>query len=779
MIQPDRTLLQTLNRTLSLLLQCIWLFFPSILFIGLTIWCFWSLDQGKDLVVAFTENPKARIYFFIAIGFWAYVTWYSSRVNAYLKDDKTGDPSGLRSTFPRLLGLACFLAIELAALQSPVAAHPLKGRLAAGIFIAALLAFGLLDQFIADFSAGSPRKERIIRRLFYALAALFVLFLALLLFDKVLSNDITELFWSVFYLKLLYLLHTNLRRRTVEHEQPMAELKASHPVDLLPRSVYSIMRFLRIPEAELLYFVCFNALCAIALVVYLSEINSMDFAVHIGPFPSVILAFAILLGFSNILTALSVKSAVNLHFIVFLFAFIIHSPENHFVRTTELPESAPRGVFLQKPSVTQYFSRWIADRMHDIDSSGKDPYPVYFVLSNGGASRSAYWTASVLGRLEDSSLVGGDPFSRHVFCLSGTSGGGVGVASFFSLLHHTQNMPVRRPCYEQSARNFLGRDFLSYTLVRLLGPDYFRFILHVGPGTDRAAALEESFEEQKTMTDSAACYPMDFGMTMDEAIPRPDAPATLPILCINSTRMQDGNPGVVTNIGINGDAFDGRIDMLTLLDSSKTMRLSTASILGARFPYISPAGRIDERIPRNATSRRSRLRDSCCTSNYFVDGGYFDNSGAGVVQEMIGSIMDYLRSVPDQQIRDAAKKLKFVVLHITNSPMGDPIIKRTRPISNDLFSPALTLFGAYDMQTTVNDRRLENYITALKRDPQIGSAQYTPVSLYRDPYDPRDNHLRRENYSMNWFISDTVRRSMDRRLKDQPMLKDLIRSIKK
>src|SRR5712672_1439329 len=79
------SLLNALLLFLSRLLKSIWLFFPGILFLLLFMWCFWSLGQGKDLIVAFTENGKAKVFFFIAISFWIYVSWYSARIVSYQK----------------------------------------------------------------------------------------------------------------------------------------------------------------------------------------------------------------------------------------------------------------------------------------------------------------------------------------------------------------------------------------------------------------------------------------------------------------------------------------------------------------------------------------------------------------------------------------------------------------------------------------------------------------------------------------------------------------------
>ena len=75
--------------------------------------------------------------------------------------------------------------------------------------------------------------------------------------------------------------------------------------------------------------------------------------------------------------------------------------------------------------------------------------------------------------------------------------------------------------------------------------------------------------------------------------------------------MQDGRPGVVSTMKLDYNIFGRRLDVLDSLRPGEDVHLSSMVILGARFPYVSPAGRI-----RN---------------NYFVDGGYFDNSGAGVV----------------------------------------------------------------------------------------------------------------------------------------------------
>src|SRR5262245_12554926 len=77
------------------LLRSLWTFFPPLLLIVLALVCFTQLSQGRDLLISFTETGETvnaalltRIIFLIAILFWVYVSWYSSRIVAYIKEYK-------------------------------------------------------------------------------------------------------------------------------------------------------------------------------------------------------------------------------------------------------------------------------------------------------------------------------------------------------------------------------------------------------------------------------------------------------------------------------------------------------------------------------------------------------------------------------------------------------------------------------------------------------------------------------------------------------------------
>ena len=226
-----------------------------------------------------------------------------------------------------------------------------------------------------------------------------------------------------------------------------------------------------------------------------------------------------------------------------------------------------------------------------------------------------------------------------------------------------------------------------------------------------------------------------------------DRADVLPALCINTTRMQDGRPGVISTIDLDTVIFGRRLDVLKTLKEGEDLNLSTLAVLGARFPYVSPAGRI---------------RD-----NYFVDGGYFDNSGAGVVHEMI---IELQRMVTDSLQKDTShflRKLRFYVIHTTNSPIGEMEVSKVHPLINDLAAPVKTLVGSYSNQTIINNLRLFRYLLQING----GDTTYIPFNLYLEK--------EKDVYPMNWVISKSTLLKMNHRLDSYQKIDRFIEVINK
>ena len=275
----------------------------------------------------------------------------------------------------------------------------------------------------------------------------------------------------------------------------------------------------------------------------------------------------------------------------------------------------------------------------------------------------------------------------------------------------------------------------------MLGPDVFRYVLPQFI-TDRAAALAKVLEKgsgnQSLLYDSMAT-------SFSEIITQKDKPYSLPLLCINTTRMQDGRPAVISNIDISDYRYNQRLDFLDLLEETRDIKMSTAVVLGASFPYLSPAGRVD----------------SGDKQHYFVDGGYFDNSGSGVVSEMINILLT------DTVYQQYKSKIKFYVLHMRNSPEGDAALGKVNPLINDLAAPVKTLVGAYGTQTIINDTRLGNFM----KSTYGKDVYYRKFNLYNDG--------KNITYSMNWVISDTLLHAMNNSLGYNAELKKLAAEINK
>jgi hypothetical protein len=209
--------------------------------------------------------------------------------------------------------------------------------------------------------------------------------------------------------------------------------------------------------------------------------------------------------------------------------------------------------------------------------------------------------------------------------------------------------------------------------------------------------------------------------------------------------MQDAAPAVVSNIKLENSVFGNRIDVLDNLEKNKDISIATAIVLGARFPYFSPAGRLG--------------------NDYFVDGGYFDNSGAGVVHEMILDLQELIHDTLSINPSHPFKKIKFHIVHITNKT--ESIIERNKvhPLINDLAAPIKTILGSYTSQTDFNNVRLQRYLLEIYNNEDT----YHDINLYQQGEE--------DVYPMNWSISNQSLKNINKRLQSHTDMKKLIQFI--
>jgi len=762
-------------QVVTVFLRYLWLLFPSFVFIMLSSICFWTLLQGKDLLIASLESKWGTSVMLWAVVFWVITIWYSSRMLVYKRDSlyycgreyfKNVEPTGFWNRLyyqssekigfhlPRILGYLGFAIVLMGYLQLPILEHPISKVtarwLVLGFFALYILLAWLLEK-LGKRLEYQQRKKTLLTIYWISLAVLVILTLKPLILPPhnvgyrnnisytAYRSNTTVIVILLLLIQHLYLFLVVTRRLVIETESKEHQRKSGEEY------AYFLWGLIRIYKSERIFFLVFNFISLLAVIIYFSGVISIKAAIGIGSLNFAILAFGILAGFFQLVSILSINSRINLHIIFFILVIVFgYSREPHYARLLTRTDSNKQKV---RPELKTYFNSWL--QLHRNDIAAKAEYPVFFVLADGGASRSGYWVASVLGMLHDST---GGKFDDHLFALSGASGGSVGTGAYFALLYNK----YQKGSYAAAGQDFLKHDFLSFTLARMLGPDFFRPMLPIDLRTlnDRAGALEDVME--KGPADSTFLK-NKFGEAFYSFVP--DNNNRLPIICINTTRMQDGRPGVISNIQIedSSNTFGKRVDVLKLLSNDADMRLSTAVVMGARFPYVSPAGRVDRLSSDSAV-------------NYFVDGGYFDNSGAGVIHEMIIGLYEITKrwNVGDPIGKTLANKLRFYVIHITNSPSGTPRLEKVHPIKNDLLAPITTIAGSYGTQTDVNDSRLKKYLE-LTYAPDKSHYQY--ANLY--------NHIDPDTLSfpMNWTISNYFQFKMEKQLHD-PRIKDLVKWVK-
>src|SRR5262249_19531331 len=131
-------------------------------------------------------------------------------------------------------------------------------------------------------------------------------------------------------------------------------------------------------------------------------------------------------------------------------------------------------------------------------------YPMVFISAEGGASRSGYWTALTLDRLQkdfgsfdkdckcDNDSDDNRTFASQVFAISSISGGSVGAAGYVAAV--SQNASPQKPENWPLLR-FAERDFLSPALAGLAYPDLIQHFIPIVFLPDGAEALERAFEQ--------------------------------------------------------------------------------------------------------------------------------------------------------------------------------------------------------------------------------------------------------------------------------------------
>lgn len=383
-------------------------------------------------------------------------------------------------------------------------------------------------------------------------------------------------------------------------------------------------------------------------------------------------------------------------------AVAVFSPfnDNHMIRPHESNMGIDKFVKSEeldqrRLSLSTALTRWLESR-NSLPVPGQTPYkpiPIVFVSTAGGGMPAAYWTTTVLGRLQDDMKRNPrvDPkdqkFSDHVFSISGVSGGSVGAAIFLSLLDHPEADKNWKDCDERLET--LGRPVLDFnatdTAIRgqailcsdLLGPavaallyqdviqQFVPFGIVKWP-RDRAYAIERAMEMAWENVHGCEAHQHDAeevahnegeGGQDDCAVNNPLRQKFLDLWCdanddtcwqskgwrpqllLNGTHEETGKRIITSKLSVDNNTFTDSYDLYAL--SNYHISLSTAAHNSARFPVISPAGGLwihekdgpeDKRLLALLSSKRR--------TGHVLDGGYFENNGTETTKDIALRVFD-------------------------------------------------------------------------------------------------------------------------------------------
>ena len=449
--------------------------------------------------------------------------------------------------------------------------------------------------------------------------------------------------------------------------------------------------------------------------------------------------------------------------------------DNHFIRFAKEPR--PAQSFKDRRTVALAFADWrktLPQAHPGVPAQTPPVRPVFIVATAGGGIRAAYWAALVLGTLQDKSVAAAagaqhpPDFASHLFAISGVSGGSIGAAVFDALLADGRKNGVAA-----LSSKILEADHLAPLMGGLLFPEAVQKFWPVPLcGTDRARSFELSLEttcRKEGQTDRMADPFLQLWQPGSGS-----APGHIPHLLLNSTLVESGDRLIFSDLRIDSDdnpltaphEFPGAHDaarFLFPLNFAKKnpntpvplydVPLSTAAHASARFTYTNPQGTLG-------------------TGEHFVDGGYFDVSGAATALQVLEAVHRTLDAKSQAQ-----ETIVPVIILISNGPLNlqatapakDPF--RAAPLSDSASSFAIDFLAP---PATALQRLLHTYISRSESacaGIRNFQEQHRPAALPEGHALPRviefslvDNHI---PLPLGWALSKAANDDMNGQMWEQ------------
>lgn len=406
------------------------------------------------------------------------------------------------------------------------------------------------------------------------------------------------------------------------------------------------------------------------LLITLSGLSAVAIPRYLGSIAILYASLAIFTVFASSFFLVGRKTGVPLLSLLLIGALVLAGfrfNDNHAVRLL------PGAGLSPLPSLETRLDEWLSQkgRRQAIEASaGSRKWPLYVVSAQGGGVYAAYHAAKALALISEALPA----FPDHLFAISGVSGGSVGATLYGNAL---QQASSGADLVERIDRTF-EQDQLSPVLAAMLFPDAAqRFYPVPVPAWDRALGLELAFSDGGSRLPAPVSLEGSF-YTGQQG----------PFLVLNTTEVESGRRQLLAPFRFDSDASFHE-------PSDGDIRFSTAAVMSARFPVITPYAFFPtsrERLPRT------------------VDGGYYDNSGAVTATEIVRALNSALQQ---QNLGDKVEVVPIAIAGISNFPLpakaGLPADAPSSPgprATPSAWPGPLTSFSAVDALFAARDARV-------------------------------------------------------------------------
>jgi hypothetical protein len=363
----------------------------------------------------------------------------------------------------------------------------------------------------------------------------------------------------------------------------------------------------------------------------------LDAGRYLGAVAIFFIAAANTVFFGNVAVFVSETFGVRLELAALALAAVFSLwNDNHDVRPQRLSRSLP--------ALEHQFCDWRAQLSN---AAG----PVFLVAAEGGGIRAAYWTATVLGALNEGNT---REFGHRLFAVSGVSGGTLGAAVYAALRHE---FPEGDLNLRRTGQAVLSHDFLSPTVAKLVTGDFLQWFWPLPVAAfDRSTAIEAAFtrayeDEVKPKRRAQASQPTLAGPITTLA---PDPRAGVPAVVMNMTLVDRGGRALIAPFTFDAAEIPDATLYACWVGSCQAQTptyaappLAKAIHNSARFTYISPAG-----LVRGLNNEKL---------GHVVDGGYFDPTGVDTLLDIATALT---AAFPD---------VTLVPIYITNQAVASDI----------------------------------------------------------------------------------------------------------